>query len=162
MSDKAKKIDYFELAIAIFFLVLSGLLFNEISGLPASIGYSGIGPRMVPGAVGFGVLAVGLCLLYQAVTGGFRGLEHEGQGVTPNARAVGWIVGGLVVFMLTAKPIGFIFAATVLFMSAAKGFGSTRWKLDLGAGLGVSVSAFVFFNKVLGVDLPYGILKFLV
>ena len=154
-----KKIDIFECCIALFFLVLAGLMFYEISQLPASSGYSGVGPRLVPGAVGTGLLLVGICLLFQALTGGFRALEHEGEGVAPNVRAVLWIVGGLVVFMVIAKPVGFVFAATALFMAAAKGFGSTRWKLDLLCGAGVSVAAFIFFNAILGVDLPFGVLK---
>lgn len=154
-----KKPDLFELLIALFFMTLAGLMFYDISQLPASTGYSGVGPRLVPGAVGTGLLVVGLCLLFQALTGGFRALEHEGDGVAPNVAAVLWIVGGLIVFMVVAKPVGFVFAATALFMAAAKGFGSIRWKLDLLCGAGVSVAAFVFFNTVLGVDLPFGVLK---
>ena len=86
-------------------------------------------------------------------------MEHEGEGVAPNVKAVLWILAGLVAFMLGAKPLGFVPAATALFACAAQGFGSQKWKTDLIWGLGVSLSAFLFFNKVLGVDLPAGLFK---
>ena len=148
-----------EIAISLFYLVLAAVLLSEAYGLPVRGGYSGVGPGMVPIAIAVGLSLVGLCLLYQAVTGGFRGMEHEGEGVAPNVKAVLWILVGLVAFMLGAKPLGFVPAATALFACAAQGFGSQRWKTDVLWGLGVSLGAFLFFNKVLGVDLPAGILK---
>ena len=154
-----KKRDLAELAIALFFLCLAGVLFYEVMQLPTTSGYSGVGPRMVPGAVGSGLLVVGVFLLYQAMTGGFRNIEHEGDGVKPNVAAVLWVVSGLVVFMLTAKPVGFVFAATALFVATSRGFGSQRWRFDLLCGVSIAIATFVFFNRILGVDLPYGVLK---
>jgi putative tricarboxylic transport membrane protein len=149
-----------EIAIALFFIILSVVLFWEAWGLPFQAGYAGVGPGMVPTTVAAGLALVGACLLYQALTGGFRGMEHEGAGVSPNVKAVLWILAGLVAFMVGAKPLGFVPAATALFACAAQGFGSAKWKTDVLWGFGVSMGAFLFFNKVLGVDLPAGVFKF--
>jgi putative tricarboxylic transport membrane protein len=149
-----------EITIALFFLVLSATLFWEAKGLAFQTGYAGVGPGMVPTAFAVGLALVGVCLLYQALTGGFRGMSHEGEGVAPNIKAVLWILAGLVAFMIGAKPLGFVPAATALFACAAQGFGSSKWKTDLLWGFAVSMGAFLFFNKILGVDLPAGVFKF--
>ena len=161
MNLDKKRPSWAEIAISAFFLIAAAVLFRESAGLPFQAGYSGVGPGMVPSAIGAGLAVVGLFLLYQALTGGFRGMEHEGEGVAPNVKAVLWILAGLVAFMLGAKPLGFVLAATALFACAAKGFGSVRWKTDIAWGFGVSLGAFVFFNKILGVDLPSGFFKLL-
>lgn len=160
MNNKLPTRSWPEIAISLFFLVAAGVLALESQGLAFKAGYSGVGPGMVPLAIALGLALVGICLLYQALTGGFRGMEHEGEGIAPNVKAVAWILAGLVAFMLGAKPLGFVIAATALFACAAKGFGSTRWKVDIAWGFGVSFAAFLFFNKVLGVDLPAGLFKY--
>ena len=159
MKSTQSPIQWAQIAIAAFFLSAAGVLFLESKGLAFQAGYAGVGPGMIPTVVAVGLVAVGLFLMFQALTGDFRGMEHEGEGVRPNIKAVLWILAGLIAFMLTAKPLGFVIAATALFACAAQGFGSKRWRTDLVWGFAIALSAFLFFNKILGVDLPAGLFK---
>jgi len=51
---------------------------------------------------------------------------------------------------------GFVIAGIVLFACIARGFGSTRIARDLALGLVLSLGVFVFFVKLLNVNLPAG------
>jgi putative tricarboxylic transport membrane protein len=50
----------------------------------------------------------------------------------------------------------FVIAGTTLFACIARGFGSTRIARDLALGLVLSLGVFLFFVKLLNVNLPAG------
>jgi putative tricarboxylic transport membrane protein len=51
---------------------------------------------------------------------------------------------------------GFVVAGSVLFAGVARGFGSRRPARDLAVGLVLCVGIFLFFVKLLNVNLPAG------
>jgi putative tricarboxylic transport membrane protein len=51
---------------------------------------------------------------------------------------------------------GFVVAGTVLYACVARGFGRRRWSVTLAVGLVLSLAIFVFFVKLLNVNLPAG------
>jgi len=53
-------------------------------------------------------------------------------------------------------PSGFVVAGTVLFVCVARGFGSRRIARDVAVGLVLSLAVFLFFVKLLNVNLPAG------
>jgi putative tricarboxylic transport membrane protein len=147
-----------ELCVAVFFLLLAALVGWQVMQLPEPTGYARVGPRLFPGMIGTGLAICGVLLVWHALSGGFRNASHEGEGTAPDLRAFGWIAGAFVMFMLTVKPGGFVVAGTLLFAFGARGFGSQQLTKDLAIGLALALTAYLFFAKVLSVQLPAGLL----
>ena len=145
--------DVSEIAISGAIVALALFVFTELPGIPAEGGYSAVGPRFAPLIVGIGLLAIGLLLLRQALTGGWRD-----QGPPPEEAmhlpSFGWIVGGLVTQMLIVGFAGFTIASALLFVAVARGFGSVRVAHDAIVGFVLAAAVFVFFTRVLGLSLP--------
>jgi putative tricarboxylic transport membrane protein len=128
--------------------------------LPTSGGYAQVGPGLVPRIVGGCILLLGILLLREALTGGFRGVDEEAERHLPmDWAAFGWVSGGIIAYGLLVEPLGFIIASTVLFVMVARGFNSRRWRLNAVTGLVLAVLVFATFNYGLGLTLPAGILK---
>ena len=129
--------------------------------LPGEGGYAGFGPNFVPAVVSFGLLITGAWLLWEALAGGWRNRgEPEAGAEHPfHASAFVWISAGLAAHMLLIGWAGFIIAGTALFPCVARGFGSTRVVRDAAIGLVLSLAVFLFFVKLLNVNLPAGWLQ---
>jgi putative tricarboxylic transport membrane protein len=147
-----------ELLIAAFFLLLSALTAWQSYQLPPPMGYSSVGPRFFPGVIAAGLLICGLVLLWQALHGGFVDAVHEAEGEPANKAAFFWIVFSLVAFVLTAQIGGFPIAGMLLFAFGARGFGSQQFGKDLIIGFVIALLAYLFFARVLSVQLPSGVL----
>jgi putative tricarboxylic transport membrane protein len=70
-----------------------------------------------------------------------------------------WVTGGLFMHMALIGSAGFVVAGTVLFACVARGFGSSRWARNVAVGLVLSAAIFLFFVKLLNVNLPAGWLQ---
>ena len=131
--------------------------------LPSAGGYSRIGPNVMPVVVSFGLIAMGLVLLYEWLTGGWRARTPDdpaerGEHAFLLAGFV-WVSAGLFAQMLLIHTAGFVIAAAVLFALVARGFGSTRWLRDGAIGLAFGLGVFLFFVRFLNVNLPAGWLQ---
>jgi putative tricarboxylic transport membrane protein len=122
--------------------------------LPSAGGYAGIGPNFIPAVVGAGIILLGVWLAYEAFTGGWRNSSEQSEVFEP--RPFLWISAGLFAQMALIGWAGFVIAATVLFACVARGFGSRRLARDLGIGLLLALGIFLFFVKLLNVNLPAG------
>ena len=145
--------DRAEIAISVAVVALALFVFSELPGIPAEGGYSTVGPRFAPLIVGLGLLAIGLLLLRQALTGGWRD-RGPPPDETMHLPSFGWIVGGLAVQMAIIGFTGFTAASTLLFVAVARGFGSTRVAHDAIVGFVLTAAVFGFFTRVLGLSLP--------
>lgn len=128
--------------------------------LPSSGGYARIGPNFMPTIVGIGLILVGIWLLLESFTGGWRNRASDVP-ADRNEHAFhlpgfAWITGGLVAQMALIQNAGFVIAATVLFACVARGFGSTRWARNVAIGFVIGLAIFLFFVKLLNVNLPAG------
>jgi putative tricarboxylic transport membrane protein len=131
--------------------------------LPSQGGYARVGPNVAPGIVAGGLIVLGLWLLYEALSGGWRNERPD----NPEARgehrfypsAFIWVSVGLFAQMLLMHRAGFVLAQAVLFASVARGFGSARIARDLAIGLTLGLGVFLFFVHFLNVNLPAGWLK---
>lgn len=143
-------------ALGIFVLLVSATL-------PGSRSYSAIGANFMPFVVGAGLLLVGLALLAETFTGGWRNAAED----DPAARgehplhwpAFAWITAGLFAQMALIGSAGFVIAAGVVFTCVARGFGSARPLRDALIGLGLGLGVFLFFVRFLNVNLPAGWLQ---
>ncbi len=149
-----------EIALSLGVLALGLAVAGVTATLPSEGGYAGIGPNFIPAVVGAGIVMLGLWLSVEAFTGGWRGAvpdDARERGEHPfHGGAFGWISAGLFAHMALIGWAGFVIAGTVLFGCVARGFGSTRFARDLALGLALSVGIYLFFVKLLNVNLPAG------
>ena len=116
--------------------------------------YAKVGPRVFPIIVACGLAIAGLLVIWRARAGDFPVAEGD-----TDWAAVAIISGGLVLHMNLLKPLGFIPASFILFLCVAYAFGSRRYLRDaLIAAVMVTVT-YLCFTKLLGLQLPPGILK---
>jgi putative tricarboxylic transport membrane protein len=149
-----------ELALSVGVLALGiGVSLGTLL-LPSEGGYARIGPNFLPGVVGAGLVVIGVWLLYEALTGGWR---HRDDAL-PDARgehafhaaAFLWVSVGLFAHLVLIGTAGFVIAGAVLVACVARGFGSPRFVRDLALGFALALGAFLFFVKFLNVGLPGG------
>lgn len=149
-----------QIAVAAGFLAVGVLVLVGASDLPAGGGYAQVGPGVVPRIVGAAIVLLGAMLLYEAITGGFRGVDEEAETHLPmDWAAFAWITAGIIAYGLLVERAGFLPASTLLFMAVARSFASRRWVTN--ALIGAALAGFIFavFNYGLGLALPAGPLK---
>jgi putative tricarboxylic transport membrane protein len=112
-----------------------------------------VGPRVFPYLVSIGLAVAGAIIAWQAWTRRFVTEEQE-----TDWGAVAIIAAGLVVHMNVLKPLGFVPAATILFVSVSFAFGSRRYLRDIIVAIVLAVAVDLCFTRLLGLQLPAGIL----
>ncbi len=152
-----------EIALSLGVLALGLGVAGVTATLPSEGGYAGIGPNFIPAVVGAGIVLLGCWLSFEAFSGGWRDAapddaRERGEHAF-HAPAFGWISAGLAAHMALIGWAGFVIAGIVLFACVARGFGSTRLARDVAFGLLLSLGIYLFFVKLLNVNLPAGWLK---
>jgi putative tricarboxylic transport membrane protein len=131
--------------------------------LPSAGGYAKIGPNVAPAVIAGGLILLGIWLIYEALSGGWRNAaaddpaargEHAFQ-----ANAFLWVSAGVAAQIVLIHTAGFLLAAAALFACVARGFGSKRLARDIAIGFVLGLTVFLFFVKFLNVNLPAGWLK---
>lgn len=149
-----------QLALAAGVTLLGALVLWGAMALPTSGGYAQVGPGVVPRIVGALLVLLGVLLLREAWTGGFRGVDEAEEAKLPmDWAAFGWVTAGIIGYGLLIEQLGFVLASTVLFVLVARGFSSRRWALNVVTGLVLAAIVFAIFNYGLGLTLPAGVLK---
>jgi putative tricarboxylic transport membrane protein len=143
-----------EVALSLGVLALGIAVAAVTATLPSEGGYAGIGPNFIPAVVAAGIIALGVWLGYEAFTGGWRNAAEHPERFEP--RPFLWITAGLFAHMALIGWAGFVIAGTVLFACVARGFNSRRWARNGAVGLVLSLGIFLFFVKLLNVNLPAG------
>lgn len=128
--------------------------------LPSQGGYARIGPNFMPGVTGAGLILLGIWLLYEVLSGGWRSMppqDADARGEHAfHPPAFAWVSVGLFAHMALIQTGGFVLAGAVLFACVARGFGSPRFLRDLALGFAIALAVFAFFVLVLSVNLPAG------
>lgn len=128
--------------------------------LPSEGGYAGIGPNFMPGVAGAGLVLLGMWLLYEVLTGGWRNMppqDAEARGEHAfHPMAFVWVSVGLFAQMALIQSGGFVLAGAALFACVARGFGSPRLARDFAIGFAIMLAVFAFFSLMLNVSLPAG------
>lgn len=124
------------------------------AGLPSEGGYAGIGPNFIPAVVSAGLVVLGLWLLWDALRGRWQVPAERPFAAAPFL----WVSGALFAHMALIGWAGFVLAGAVLFAGVARGFGSRRSVRDAALGLALALAIFLFFVKLLNVNLPAGLL----
>jgi len=154
LSQKpARRPDRAALAVAAVLIAVGGVIAWDASHLNAAVRYARIGPQTVPYVVAVGLAGLGLWTIIEALRGDFP--EREPQEVRP----VLWIVGGLLLQLLTIRTVGFSIATGLLFALVARGFGERRWWISVPAGVVISMLVWLLFARGLALTLPGGPLE---
>jgi putative tricarboxylic transport membrane protein len=143
-----------EIALSLGVLALGILVAAVTATLPSEGGYARIGPNFIPAVVAAGLILLGLWLSYEAFNGGWRQRTEHAEAYEPNAFL--WVSGGLFAHMVLIGWAGFVIAGTVLFVCVARGFAGRRWARNAGIGFVLSLGIYLFFVKLLNVNLPAG------
>lgn len=120
-----------------------------------------VGPRAFPYVIG-GVLIVLSVALAVATARGDQPDPEEGEDVDvttpPDWRAVGKLLGFLLLTIATVGLLGWAISGAILFAGSAWSLGSRTVVRDIVVGAILSVSSWYFFYVVLDVPLDPGIL----
>jgi putative tricarboxylic transport membrane protein len=112
-----------------------------------------VGPRVFPYVVSSGLAVSGAVIAWQAWRRRFVVEEQQ-----TDWGAVAIIAAGLILHMNMLKPLGFVPAAAILFMAVAFAFGSRRYLRDAAVALCLALAAYLAFTRLLGLQLPGGVL----
>ncbi len=149
-----------EVALSLGVLALGVFATVVAFRLPEAGGYARIGPNFIPKLVGGGLILLGLWLLAEVATGGWRDRVPDDPAERGehafHAGGFWWVTAGLVAQMALIRHAGFVLAAAVLFACVARGFGSARPARDAAIGLAIGLAIHLFFVKLLNVGLPAG------
>jgi putative tricarboxylic transport membrane protein len=124
----------------------------ETSLLEVAPSNAAIGPRLFPSLIAFGLLAVGVGVLWQAF---FGHIAHE-RGFELDWRAVALVSAGLLLQMFLVESLGWIIATALLFITTSLAFAERRFVITVLIGFALPGLTFVIFNYGLGLTLPIG------
>jgi putative tricarboxylic transport membrane protein len=131
--------------------------------LPSAGGYARIGPNVAPAVIAGGLILLGIWLLFETFTGGWRNAVSDDPLVRGehsfHPSAFLWVSAGVIAEILLIHTGGFVIAQAALFACVARGFGSAKLPRDFGIGLVLGLAVFLFFVKFLNVNLPAGWLR---
>ena len=125
---------------------------TETSLMEVAASNAAIGPRLFPFLVAFGLLVVGVAVLWQAF---FGHIAHE-RGFELDWRAVALVAGGLLLQIFLIESLGWIIASTLMFLAATLAFRERRVVISIAIGLVLTGLTYWVFNYGLGLSLPIG------
>lgn len=114
-----------------------------------------VGPQLFPYFAAAALLAVGICVMVQALRGSPDKLVADTE--TTEWSSLAFICAGFIFQIAFITTLGFILSSTVLFVAVAMGFGSRRYLRDIIVALLLSSAAYFSFTKLLNLQLPAGI-----
>jgi putative tricarboxylic transport membrane protein len=113
-------------------------------------------PGFFPFLGGLILLGLSLTLLVQACFGRSVGSEAFGE-----VRRPAMLVAGLGVYVAILDPVGYVLATTLIAGVILRVLGVTSWRALGVASVALSAGTYLLFARLLGIELPAGILEFL-
>lgn len=152
-----------ELGVALLLLVLGLAVVVDANGLQEGLGRNtAIGPKVIPFAVGAGLVLLGVLLAVDVLRGG-RGEQEAGEDVDLSQgsdwRTVAVLAAAFVANIVLIERAGWPVSGAVLFFGSAYALGSRRTVRDVALALTLSIGTWYLFVVGLGIDLPVGILE---
>lgn len=142
------------LLIGLGLIAVAAVIAADAAGMRVPPVHAKVGPRVFPYLVSSGLALSGAVIAWQAWSRKFVTEEQQ-----TDWAAVAIIAAGLVLHMNLLKPLGFVPAAIVLFLSVAFAFGSRRYLRDAAVAAGLALAAYLAFTRLLGLQLPAGVLQ---
>lgn len=130
--------------------------------IPGEAGYGGVGPNFLPWVVAVVLLACGILIVREALTGGFRDMEAPSGAERAWWPGLVWVSAGLLANAALITTIGFILSCTVCYLLAVQGLrraqgqspGARAIAVDVVTGALISAPVFWAFTQFLAINLP--------
>jgi putative tricarboxylic transport membrane protein len=146
-----------DLLVALGVVGLAAVVLWQAWEIPVSPIYAKVGPTLVPIMAGLGLLVFGAALVVSALRGGWQ--TEDEKAITPDRLALGWVLGGLALNVLTIGPLGFTLASVLLFVCVTRGFGSRQPLRDAAIGGAFALVAYLGFAKTLNINIGAGLVE---
>lgn len=114
-------------------------------------------PGFFPFLVGFGIVALSIILLIQAWFGRDKGSPKTSG---DDWRKLAILVAGLVIYAGILEPLGYVLSTIFMATVTMRVVGLTSWKKISMVSLVLPIGVYFLFTRVLGVELPAGVLPF--
>ena len=144
-------------------MALGGLLAWGAVSLPAGVGYSGVGPAVLPWVVSAVLTLCGVLLIAQALRGGYKTLNEGSGAARGDWQAMAWVSAGVLANAALVTRLGFVLSCALCFVLAVRGLrlaegraggGPRQVLIDAFTGLAIAAPAFWLFTKLLAINLP--------
>ena len=125
-----------------------------------------VGTPLMP-QPGFFPLIAGLLLIFLALIFLLQNWLERGKAPQQPREAFGELrrpailVVSMGVYTALLMPVGYVLPTVFITALILRVLGVTSWKILGGASVGLSVGTYFLFGRILGIDLPAGILSFL-
>lgn len=117
-------------------------------------------PGFFPLLGGFVLVGLALILLVQSLLG--RGeASRQPQEAFGELRRPAILVLCLGVYTILMEPVGYVLPTFVIAAVILRILGVMSWTIVVLAGAGLSIGTYLLFGRILGIDLPAGILSFI-
>jgi putative tricarboxylic transport membrane protein len=144
-------------------LLVGGVLAYGALGISSDAGYAGVGPNFLPWVVAVVMTVCGGWLLFEARTGGYRGMDEPSGAEQASWAPFAWVAAGVLANAALITTLGFILSCTLCFMLAVRGLRLSEGKpggglrqsvIDFVTGFLIAGPAFWLFTKLLAINLP--------
>jgi putative tricarboxylic transport membrane protein len=158
MSDRRGRLGPRLVGLAV--CLLGAVTLYDATRVGSGVGYSPVGPAVMPLIVGVGLVVVGLILLARTWIRPDTDLLERAEEAE---RTTDWVttlrLGGLLlVYALVLAPLGYVLATAALVPAGAWTLGSRRVIRDVIVGVALAIVVYLGFTQFLGVRLPPGLL----
>lgn len=145
-----------ELAAAIVLVVFSCWMLWSALQMPLGTGASP-GPGTVPAALGALLLATSLGLVIRAVR--LAGAPADTRIAIGHSHI--WLVlGALILVGFLFEPLGYILTMGLFLTTLLRRFSGRGWLRAAATAIVITLVSYFFFHRLLGVNLPLGLLRF--
>lgn len=141
-----------EAVVGLFSTGLGLFVLAELSATPASAAKAAVGPGAFPAIIGFGLVAVGARLLFEAWARR-AGLDEIPE-LDLKAAALG--AAAFAAMILTLEWLGWVIAGSLMYAAVAWIFGSRKLFASLAVGVLLTIGTYLLFDYGLDLDLPLG------
>lgn len=148
-------------------LVLAGVYFWATAQIPSLELGDPLGPKAFPRMLGVGLLLGAAMLLVEIIRNTAKARLSAEQGVEstePKWDRHHWLVVAIAawtaIYIVIFEPLGFIISTAVYLLALTAYFNRGRWLMNVLTSVLFAAISYLMFTKVLGVNLPPGILPF--
>ena len=156
--------------VSVVVLLVGIAMVISAQSISSDAGYGGVGPNFLPTVVGCGLSLIGVLLLREVFTGGYRQLEEAPASESPYWVGFYWLTAGILINAFSITTIGFTLSCAVCFMLAVQGLRrsflnqeqrqsqavlSVKKNItDLLIGIAIAWPVYLMFTKLLAINLP--------
>ena len=156
--------------VSVVVLLVGIVMVISAQSISSDAGYGGVGPNFLPTLVGCGLSLIGVLLLREVFTGGYRQLEEAPASESPYWVGFYWLSAGILINAFSITTIGFTLSCAICFMLAVQGLRrsflnqeqrqsqavlSVKKNItDLLIGIAIAWPVYLMFTKLLAINLP--------